>query len=248
LTIIESVNKSTRGREAMPAIATHSHHVAGTRFPPELLAGATGAAEDMAAFDRIATVVPLCRDQTLFFEGDPAQHCFKVVGGILRSCKLLPDGRRHVSQFLLPGDFAGFESDDTYRSTVEAVNDATVMRYPRRTIDQLVLRQPRLGKSLLGMFCEGLLAAHAQMLLLGRKNAVERLASFLLEMSERNGEDDRVELPMTRGDIADHLGLTTETVSRTFSQLKGRGVIQLKASSEVIIKRRSELEGIAEAA
>jgi CRP-like cAMP-binding protein len=233
----------------MPVFATHSHHAASVRFPPALLAGASNAAaDDVATFDRIGTKVILRRDQVLFFEGDPAQHCFKVLSGAVRSCKLLADGRRHVNQFLLPGDFVGLESDGAYRATVEAVNDATLMRYPRRAVDQLVQQQPRLGKRLLGMLCEDLHAAQAQMLLLGRKNAVERLASFLLSMSERNGEGDRVELPMTRADIADHLGLTIETVSRIFSQLKGRGVIELKVRSEVVIKRRDELEEIAEAA
>lgn len=232
----------------MAAIAAHRDQFSTNRFAP-VLAGVVGAAaEDEAAFDRVGTVISLGREQTLFFEGDAAQHCFKVVSGALRSCRLLPDGRRHVNEFLLPGDFVGLEDGDEHRSTVEAVNDATVMRYPRRAIDQLVQQQPRLGKRLLGRLCENLSAAHAQMLLLGRKNAVERVASFLLAMSERNGEDDRIVLPMTRSDIADHLGLTIETVSRTFSQLRSLGVIQLKVSSEVVIERRSQLEDIAEAA
>jgi CRP-like cAMP-binding protein len=233
----------------MPAIVTHGHHPSRTHLPPVLLAAtASSPVENVAAFDRFGTVIILRRDQALFFEGDPAQHCFKVISGAVRSCKLLADGRRHVNQFMLPGDFVGLESDGTYRFTVEAVNDATLMRYPRRVLDQLVEQQPRLGKRLLGMLCEDLSAAQAQMLLLGRKSAVERLASFLLSMSARNGESDCVELPMTRSDIADHLGLTIETVSRIFSQLKGRGVIQLKASSAVVIRRRHELEDIAEAA
>jgi CRP-like cAMP-binding protein len=232
----------------MPALATHGPQATSARFAPVVARATTTMVNEVTAFDRIGTVVPLRRDQTLFFEGDSAQYFYKVVSGAVRSCKLLADGRRQVSQFLLPGDFVGLDSNDTYHSSVEAVNDATLMRYPRRAVDQLVQQQPQLGKSLLGLLCEELFAAQAQMLLLGRKNAVERLASFLLAMSERNGENDRVELPMTRGDIADHLGLTIETVSRIFSQLKGRGVIQLKASSEVVIKRRRELEEMAEAA
>lgn len=232
----------------MSAIALRSQPAPNHRFAPVVAGAASAAAEDTAAFDRIGTVVLVRRDQTLFFEGDAARYCFKVVSGAVRCCKLLADGRRHVTQFLLPGDFVGLESDDTYHCSVEAVNDATVLRYPRHAVDQLVQQRPRLGKRLLGLLCEEIFAAQAQMLLLGRKSAVERLASFLLAMSERNGEHDRVELPMTRGDIADHLGLTIETVSRTFSQLKGRGVIQLGASSEVVIKRRDELEDLAEAA
>jgi len=233
----------------MTASAIRSHHDARRRFAPAVVTNALSvAAADAAAFDRIGTLVSLGRDQTLFFEGDAAPYCFKVISGALRSCRLLPDGRRHVSQFLRPGDFVALDSDETYRSTVEAVNDAKVMRYPRRAVDQLIQQQPRLGKSLRSKLCADLLAAQAQMLLLGRKNALERLASFLLTMCERDGRDDHVELPMTRGDIADYLGLTIETVSRTFSQLKGRGVIQLTTSSDVRIKHREELEDIAEAA
>jgi len=224
----------------------HSHQPTANRFAPAVVAGAlSAAAADAAAFDCIGTVVSLRRDQMLFFEGDPAQYCFKVLSGALRSCRLLPDGRRHVNQFARPGDFVALDSDDVYRSTVEALSDARVMRYPRRAVEQLIQQQPRLGKSLRRRLCADLQAAQAQMLLLGRKNALERLASFLLAMCERG---DHVALPMTRNDIADHLGLTIETVSRTFSQLKGRGVIELTTSSDVLIKRRDALEDIAEAA
>lgn len=216
--------------------------------PVPFAAAANNPLGNVSAFDRIGTVVALRRDQTLFFEGDPAQYRFKVLSGTVRSCKLLADGRRYVNQFLLPGDFVGLESDDSHRFTLEAVSDATLMRFPRRAMDQLIEQQPQLGKSLLSLLSEGLFAAQAQMLLLGRKSAVERLASFLLSLSERGGESDHIALEMTRNDIADHLGLTIETVSRLFSQLKSQGVIQLKASNEVTIRRRQKLEEIAEAA
>jgi CRP-like cAMP-binding protein len=203
---------------------------------------------DLAALDRIGTVVSLRRDQALFGEGDPAQYFYKVLTGAVRSCRVLADGRRHIAEFLLPGDFVGIEAAGSHHSIAEAVTDTTLMRYSRPALDRLVQQQPRLGKSLLGLICGELYAAQAQMLLLGRKNAVERLASFLLGMAERSGEVDRVLLPMTRCDIADHLGLTTETVSRIFSQLKSQGVIRLGAGSEVELKHRDELEALAESA
>jgi CRP-like cAMP-binding protein len=235
------------GTIAMPALTPYSHHSATDRFRAALPATLNvGSARSGVTVERIGAPVSLRRDQVLFYEGDPAQHCFKVVSGVVRSCKLLADGRRYVGQFHLSGDFVAIESDDTYRSTVEAVNDATLLRFPRRALDQLMQQQPQLGKSLLGILCGDLFAAQAQMLLLGRKSAIERLASFLLEMLERTGEDDRLELPMTRADIADHLGLTVETVSRLFTQLKGRGIIRSDAVSEVVIRRRRELEEIAE--
>ena len=218
------------------------------RFSPAMLGKASQAGDELAAIDRIGTVVSLSRDQALFFEGDRAEYCYKVLTGAVRSLRLLADGRRHVGDFHLPGDFIALEAEDVYRFTVEAVNDAAVMRYSRSAIDRLIQQHPGLGRRLLGLVCGGLSAAQSQMLLLGRKNATERLASFLLNMSERSGDAQHITLPMTRSDIADYLGLTIETVSRVFSQLRSQGVIQLKASSEVLVKSRDALEDLAEAA
>ncbi len=222
-------------------------HSPATSSPIAPFAAAESGGE-LAALDRIGTVVTLRRDQALFEEGDAARYCFKVLTGAVRSCRLLPDGRRHIGEFLLPGDFIGLELDDRYRFTAEAVSDATLMRYSRQAVDRLAEQQPRLGKRLLDRICGDLFAAQSQMLLLGRKNAVERLASFLLTMADRAGGGDRLSLPMTRSDIADHLGLTTETVSRVFGQLKSQGVIRLAASSEVLLRDRDELETLADAA
>jgi CRP-like cAMP-binding protein len=206
------------------------------------------AGGELSALDRVGTVITLRRDQALFEEGDAARYCYKVLTGALRSCRLLPDGRRHIGEFLLPGDFIGLELDDNYRCTAEAVGDATLMRYSRQAVDRMAEQQPRLGKRLLDRICGDLFAAQTQMLLLGRKNAVERLASFLLTMADRAGTGDHLSLPMTRSDIADHLGLTTETVSRVFGQLKSQGVIRLQASGEVLLRNRDGLETLAEAA
>jgi CRP-like cAMP-binding protein len=206
------------------------------------------AGDELAALDRIGTVVTLRRDQALFAEGDPVRYCYKVLTGAVRSCRLLADGRRHIGEFLLPGDFIGLELDEVYRFSAEAVSDTTLMRYSRQAVDRLAEQRPRLGKRLLDRICGDLFAAQSQMLLLGRKNAVERLASFLLSMAERAGAGDRLSLPMTRNDIADHLGLTTETVSRVFGQLKSQGVIHMQASSEVLLRNRDGLETLADAA
>jgi CRP-like cAMP-binding protein len=232
----------------MLATTSRTEAARGRSFAASALAARPTGDSGLAALDRIGTVVSFCREQALFGEGDPAQYFYKVLTGAVRSCRLLADGRRHIAEFLLPGDFIGIEAAGTHHSTAEAVSDTTLMRYSRLALDRLIQQQPRLGKSLLGLICGELSAAQAQQLLLGRKNAVERLASFLLTMAERSGDADRVLLPMTRCDIADHLGLTTETVSRIFSQLKSQGVIRLGAGSEVELKDRDELEALAEAA
>jgi CRP-like cAMP-binding protein len=219
-----------------------------TRLATALPSDGLADEDALADFDRIGTVISLRRDATLVHTGDPVRSCFKVITGAVRSCRLLADGRRHLGEFMLPGDFIGLEMGERWNFTVEAVNDATLMRYPLDSVTRLLQRQPRLGRWLLDLIGRELSAAQTQMLVLGRKTAVERLATFLLTMSERAGAADRFCLPMTRHDIADHLGLTIETVSRIFSQLKSQGVIQLKPSSEVVLKSRHALADLAEAA
>jgi CRP-like cAMP-binding protein len=206
------------------------------------------ASDAVKALDRLGVVVTFHRDQSLFYEGDRAEFYFKVVSGAVRSCKLLPDGRRHVGDFFLAGDFIGLEAAISYIFSAEAITDTTLVRYSRRSVDALAAIEPRVGRRLLDIACHGLSAAKQQMVLLSRKTAEERIASFVLGMAERNGTADCVALPMTRTDIGDHLGLTMETVSRAFSQLKSDGVLELKNSREVTIRNRDALEALAEAA
>jgi CRP-like cAMP-binding protein len=204
--------------------------------------------EALSALDRIGKAMSLNRGETLFYEGDDALYCFKVISGALRSCRMLTDGRRHIAEFFLPGDFIALDAKEAYRFTTEAVIDTKLIRYQRHSVDQMTEAQPRLNRCLLDILCRNLSAAQQQMLLLGRKNAVERMASFLLMMAGRASDGESVSLPMTRSDIADHLGLTTETVSRIFGQLKTRHVIQLNGASEVLVKDIGALEELAQAA
>jgi len=203
---------------------------------------------EFSELERTAVRMTVGRDQTLFFEDDPARYGYKLVTGALRSCKLLADGRRHIADFILPGDLIGFDIDDTHRFTAEAVIDTMLLRYPRAAIERLIEQQATVALSLMRRLSGKLCDAQRQLLLLGRKTAAERLASFLIIMAERCGDPDRVSLPMTRLDIADHLGLTIETVSRGFSQLKSQKVIELKGSNIVLLRDRESLEDLAQAA
>jgi CRP-like cAMP-binding protein len=202
---------------------------------------------ELGALDRMGTVVSLHREQPLFHEADPAESYFKVVAGAIRSCKLLADGRRHIGEFFLPGDFIGLDAQTGYLFTAEAVTDTTVVRYSRRSVDALAWQDPRIGHSLLRIACHGLSTAQTQMVLLGRKTAEERIASFILGLAERNGAADRVSLPMTRIDIGDHLGLTMETVSRALTQLRKDGVIAFTSSHELVIRDHGMLADLADA-
>jgi CRP/FNR family transcriptional regulator, nitrogen fixation regulation protein len=205
-------------------------------------------ADGLAALDCVGTVMILRRNDVLFREYDPADHYFRVVSGAVRSSKLLADGRRHVSEFYLPGDFIGLDADTSYFFSAEAMADTTVVRYARRKVEALALQEPRIGRQLLSIACHGFSAARQQLVLLGRKTAEERIASFILDLAERIGKADRVSLPMSRTDIGDHLGLTMETVSRSLSHLNSEGIIALESSHQILIRDRDALEDLAEAA
>jgi CRP/FNR family transcriptional regulator len=231
----------------MSANLALQNNVAAARAYPAPSTFAGFSQEGIAVLDRLGTVVAVEREIPLFMEGDAADSYFKVVQGAVRSCKLLADGRRHVGDFFLPGDFIGLDAAERYAFTAEAVGVATVVRYVRRKVDALIGQDPQVAKSLVKIMRDGLGAARERMELLGHMTAMERVASFLLTMADR-GQDDSVTLPMTRTDIGDYLGLTMETVSRTFSQLTSEGIIKQKNPRMITIADRDALEELADAA
>jgi len=203
---------------------------------------------ELGIIDRLGSVILLRRDLALFREGDAANCYYKVVSGAVRSCKLLADGRRHITDFFLAGDFIGVDALKTYSCTAEAVDDATLVCYERRAIDALILHSPRVGQFLLSRVCAELSEARSRMLMLGRMSARERLASFLLRIAARSHDRDRdtIPLPMTRSDIGDHLGLRTETVCRTFADLKNAGLIEAASPHELRVLQRQALLALAQ--
>lgn len=203
---------------------------------------------ELGILETLGTVIRVRRDEALFHEGDASTHYYKVVSGALRSCKLLPDGRRHISDFFFAGDFIGVEALGFHGSTTEAVGNATLVRYDRRQIDLLIARSPHVGKFLLNRLCADLSEARARMPLLSRMSARERLASFLLRVGARSRRGDcyTISLPMTRSDIGDYLGLTTETVCRTFAELKSAGLIEALSSHELRVLNYKDLTALAQ--
>lgn len=182
-------------------------------------------------------------------EGDPATHLFNITGGDVRVHKLLPNGRRQIVGFLSAGDFLGLASGERYAFSAEALTAGSLCRFRKTDYRRLLGELPELEMALLDRTSNELKAAHDQILLLGRKTAIERLASFILALSERairaGGHGATVNLPMTRGEIADYIGLTTETVSRTTTELKTRGVIRLLSMHSVSIEKPDELKMLA---
>jgi len=204
-----------------------------------------------AELDRAGTTVVCRRGQTLVEEGDPAEYIFKVVSGTLRSVRLLADGRRYVASFHMPGDFLGLADSENYNHSIEALGDAGLMRYTRTSFEAMLDRDPHAGRRFFGVMRKELSAAQDRLLLLGRKTAAERLASFLLTLADRkageNGANNReIELPMNRSDMADYLGLRIETICRLLSDLKQRRIIDLPGIHSVVVLRRDLLESESE--
>ncbi|HYE47956.1 MAG TPA: helix-turn-helix domain-containing protein [Azospirillaceae bacterium] len=190
------------------------------------------------------------RDRMIFSEGDPAACVHIITGGMVRLCKMMPDGRRQIVGFLQAGDMMGLAMAARYLYSAEAVVPVTLRRLPRARLDALLDREPSLGRRLLSRTVTELQAAQDQMLLLGRKTAAERLASFLLVLARRAGtaHDGRckVSMPMTRTDIGDFLGLTMETVSRAFTKLKTTRMIRLAGGHVVELLDMDALAELAE--
>jgi CRP/FNR family nitrogen fixation transcriptional regulator len=175
----------------------------------------------------------------IYAQGEKSNGLYKVDFGAIRIYRLLADGRRQISAFHLAGEIFGFEADDTHHFFAEAIC-ATGIRGLRA-----ISRQNEFASELLPIALQGLVRAQEHLLVLGRQNAVERVAAFLTDMSERQGGLHRVELPMSRMDIADYLGLTIETVSRVFTKLRQEGFIRLHGLRSVEIVRWQTLQEMA---
>ena len=195
----------------------------------------------------MSTVQKLAPGRSLFSEGNRAEHVFEVIHGTLRLYKLLSDGRRQITGFLSSDRLLGLANEGLYLYTAEAITEVALRRYSRTGFTRLADEMPSFARRLIVLTANELCAAQDQMLLLGRKAAIEKLASFLLQLANEYRTDRRrhVQIPMTRSDIADYLGLTIETVSRMFTRLRHEGTIDLPSSSCVEILDRGQLEKFA---
>jgi CRP/FNR family nitrogen fixation transcriptional regulator len=184
--------------------------------------------------------LPVRRDVEIYGESEPAEHLYMVVSGAVRTYKVLVDGRRQICAFHLPGDFFGLETGETHSFSAEAVTSSKVLAIKRRAVMALAQHDNEVARQLWTMTGAELRRMQAHVLLL-IKTAKERVAAFLLEMAERTGTLDEVDLPMSRQDIADYLGLTIETVSRTLTDLENAATIALPSSRRVVLRDRDVL-------
>jgi CRP/FNR family transcriptional regulator len=202
--------------------------------------------QDLERLARVAVQQHVKPDQIFIEEGAPAACFFNITGGTARLYKSLPDGRRQITGFARAGDFLGLAGCTEYGFSAEAIDQVQLCRFTRLSLQRLLDDFPAMERRLLETAGNELVAAQEQMLLLGRKTAGERLASFLIMLDR--GAAGALHLPMSRSDIADYLGLTIETVSRTFTKFKSAGLIALPTVTEVIVLDRPRLTRLAEVA
>ena len=201
--------------------------------------------QDAGLQPAVGSVQHFAQDREIFAQGDDADYFFKLVSGVVRTCKFLADGRRQIDAFYVAGDLFGFEPGAEHRLAAEAVADCTVIAYRKIKTDPFAGTDRHLSRELLDFAMRGMTQAQNHSLLLGRRSAMEKVAGFLLDWAQRSTDHRQISLAMTRQDIADYLGLTIETVSRSLTQFERDGVIALPCARQVEILDTDALEDLA---
>lgn len=204
----------------------------------------------LANLRALGTMQRLNAGRPIFHEGDAVKRVFMLASGSLKIYSLLADGRRQITGFMFPGDFLGVSVDEEYAFTAEALSPSELWWFTRDAFDRFVEANPAVERELYRLAANELAAAHSQMVLLGRKTAAERLASFFLSLVQRQelvaGRGlAQFDLPMSRLDIADYLGLTKETVSRMLAHLRNRKLVRLVSQDRIEILDRQGLQEMA---
>ena len=208
---------------------------------------------DAAALDEIsseANQMVLPAHSAIFREGDPAGRVFTLIDGFAKLTRLLPDGKQQVVGFRFAGDVIGYTTLKTYPFDAELLTDAKLCRLDRTQLDGLLRRYPQLERRMLDLCVQELTATQEQLVTVGRRSAEARVAAFLISLvdaSRRRGQPRQVlEMPMTRADIADFLGLTLETVSRSLTAFRKRGWIREPVHHKVELLNVPALTAMAE--
>lgn len=188
----------------------------------------------------MGAVLSYPRNTEIFGENEPAEYVYKVVSGSIRTYKILSDGRRQIGGFYLPGDILGLQFDDVHTFSAEAIGDCKVLVIKRTALTSLAERNAVIARELFALTGKELRRVQERILLL-IKSAQERVASFLIEMADRADGAEVIELPMSRQDIADYLGLTIETVSRTLTGLEEAAAIEVPTSRRIVLRNRTAL-------
>jgi CRP/FNR family transcriptional regulator len=205
--------------------------IAPPAFFPALFLGDTADIPELRALKQLATKVPFRTGKTIFEEGERSDSAFGVSQGVVRLYKLLPDGRRQIVAFALPGDFLCMPFVERHSCSADAIGEVSLCRFSRDELEKLIRKSPVLTRLLLDFLARQLDIARDQLLLLGNGSAEEKVAIFLVDWRKRLERlapvPHPLPLPMPRQDIADFLGLKLETVSRTLAKLEQKNVIRL---------------------
>lgn len=213
---------------------TTAHH------PARPVAPGVAAKAFPSPIELMGAPMPFGRNAEIYGENEPAEYLYKVISGTVRTYKVLNDGRRQIGAFYLPGDVFGLEIGDEHSFSAEAIVDSKVLVIKRSSVVALAARDTEAARQLWAMTAAELQRAQDHIMLL-IKTAQERVAGFLLEMAKRSAASSEVELPMSRQDIADYLGLTIETVSRTLTQLEKGAAIAVPTSRRIVLRNRAAL-------
>ena len=216
-----------------------THSVASKAMPKRPVAVVAGHRVE-SSIDLTGAPMSFARNAEIYGEGEPADYLYKVLSGTVRTYKVLSDGRRQIGAFYMAGDVFGLEMGDEHTFSAEAITEAMVQVVKRSALVALAERDSDVARQLWALTGRELSRVQDHILLL-IKTAQERVAGFLLEMAERASNDGAVELPMSRQDIADYLGLTIETVSRTLTTLENAAAIELPTSRRIVLRNRSAL-------
>ncbi|MEQ9689780.1 MAG: helix-turn-helix domain-containing protein [Bauldia litoralis] len=216
-----------------------------TRPTPQKVAAVEAAAGQRQplseALSTAGMSIRYARNAEIFGEGEPVDNVYKVVSGAVRTYKLLSDGRRQIGEFHIAGDVFGLEVGSERQFTAEAIADAVVLVAKRSSLVALAVSDATLASELWTHTARELRRTQDHLLVLGRKRAQERVATFLLDMAGRGRSDIIVDLPMSRQDIADYLGLTIETVSRTLTRLEDDHAIEIPTSRRIVLRDKRAL-------
>lgn len=202
--------------------------------------GISSSGSSKSVIDSMGAPMAFKRNSEIYGENEPADYLYKVASGAIRTYKVLADGRRQIGAFYLPGDVFGLESGDVHTFSAEAINDSKVIVIKRAAILGLAARDSDVARELWNVTSRELERVQEHLIAL-IKSAEERVAGFLLEMAKRAPSINQLELPMSRQDIADYLGLTIETVSRTMTRLESAAAIALPTSRCVVLRNRAAL-------
>lgn len=210
------------------------------------------AAEDIIEFGPSLTLrgvrVRFERNEEIFGESEAAEYVYRVASGAVRTMRFSSDGRRQILGFHLPGDVFGWEMNDKHTLSAEAVSAADVIMVRRSLVQKASAQDLQAAHAVLALTAQSLNTARDHAVVLGRKGAGERVAAFLLQFADRFVSRTELDLPMSRADIADYLGLTIETVSRTFSEMERQCAIALPSSRHVVVRNHAALEDLQVAA